>query len=805
MADPIKPMDRMRPFKRINNEAAIPANKPDGLGIACGCHTPKDLPNLDAEFRKFLENRQDALGKIFQALEVAKKAAAGAKEVSDIAKKLAAAAALVPVALLGPLGASGIGTVVAALTSVANAINVVSSFVDGLLKAVDTGLKEFMVRLGAALARRAIRRVPQWVPVEDADNRQKITTKQIREVEGIVARSYCDPLGTPFFQWQNWLSWSIQVRPEGAYKNLVVDGFAFSTDKVAGSPLVDPSTVELQWDMGALNVGGAGPGVYQNALQGKKTEDGLTSREAPFFQSTRIFSDTENNWLWPTAGMFVWASGRWVYDCSRPDKVDPKKGEQPKMYAMLNPVRALATASWEAFGFKENTAPKSRPIRNAVPAIRFMFIASRHGGHLTYDSLAEEDYEFILDLPPMPVPPSPFPIGHTNAHKRDGELPDFPHNTIVLRPKLLRDLRKPAGNVKLVNPIIELLPSAKGPGIVEQVKITVKAGDLVGTGSGHAGFLLSLGWFDPNIERARTAKSAAVSITAMRGRLEQDRDTPVETLRKLFAPELADIKKTITDEIAKIKLPILPPPAPAVTIDDMVNNKLPEPLHTLVASVGKEVKQLALTLVDKIFEGLLDALAGGVGALSTEECMFHFGVNGRWTSRFLDLERNQRQAFSSPVEVEVVLGPDDALYYASSGVEWNPVGDIMFAGHADRLLKRGGEAVVWSQIAKASGDELRDLVFEYVLQILKGGPGVSLGLGIENDPIGVKQPKALDQPDGINPISMEITAPADVAIDTKAATFAHAEGQESVLSVEVAGKKDYVLEGTVHVAPQFPK
>ncbi len=225
----------------------------------------------------------------------------------------------------------------------------------------------------------------------------------------------------------------------------------------------------------------------------------------------------------------------------------------------------------------------------------------------------------------------------------------------------------------------------------------------------------------------------------------------------------------------------------------------------MVTNVGLKLKEATQTLVDKVFDGLLDALAGGAGAVSTEECMFHFGVNGRWTSRFLDLERNQRQPFSSPVEVEVVLGPDDAAYYASSGVEWNPVGNIMFSSHDDRMLKLRGEAVNWQDIALASGNDLRDLVFEYALQILVGGPGLPLGLGIENDPIGVKQPKALDQPDGTNPIGMQKTQPGDVPVDTTAATFAHAEGQQSVLSVEVPGKRDYVLDGTVHIAPQFPK
>jgi hypothetical protein len=477
------------------------------------------------------------------------------------------------------------------------------------------------------------------------------------------------------------------------------------------------------------------------------------------------------------------------------------------MYTMLNPLRAMATASWEAFGFAENTPAKTRPIRNAVPAIRFMFIASSHGGHLDHPALADGDYEFILDLPPPPEPPSPFPVGHTLAHKRTDGVPDFPQNTIVLRPMLLRDLRTPLSNlnnVRKVTPVIELLQSAKGPGIVEQVKVTVPVGEL-GRSDGHAGFLLSLGWFDPNLERANTAKSAQVKIEKMRGRLEQDRDTPVETLRKLFEKELEEIKKDIVDEIDKIEIQILPPPAPPLSINRMINNELPTPLNAAVTRIGLEIRNQLRNLVDAVVKALLDALAGGVSEATTEECMFHFGVNGRWTSRFVELERKELQPLTPPVDVELVLGPDDALHYASSGVEWNPVGDMMFESSDNRLLRRDGKEVDWSDITRASGDQLRDLVFEYVLRIVLGRPGLSLAMGLENDPIGVKQPQALDQPNAINPIGMKNAEPGDVAVDATASTFAHAEGQQSVLSVEVPGKKDYELEGTVRIAKQFPK
>ena len=810
MADPTTELDRLRQFMRINNRESMPDAAPDGLGVKCGCHVPEELGNLTEEFRSFLGRRPGALGTLSRALEAAKAAARVAKEVAEIADRirLLALAISAAAAAAGAALGAGIGGVIAALISIANVLTTVSAFVNGVLDAIETGLKEFMVRMGSALAERAIRRIPQWVPVEDAGNRDRITAAQVREVEGVVARSYCDPLGTPFFQWQQWLSWSIQVRPEPAYRKLRVDGFQFSSEGITGKPLVDPATVEVQWDMGALNVGGEGPGVYGRKLDGKKTEAELTAREAPFFQSTRIFSDSENNWLWPTAGMYVWASGRWVYDCSRPNRVDAGSTNPPKMYTMLNPARAMATSSWEAFGFPENTPAGVRTIRNAVPAIRFMFIASQHGGHLDHPTLADEDYEFILDLPPPPEPPSPFPVGHTLAHKRTDGVPDFPQNTIVLRPMLLRDLRRPFGNVRLVTPVVELLQSAKGPGIVEQVKLTVPAGQL-GKSNGHAGFLLSLGWFDPNLERANTAKSARVQIDAMRGRLSLDRDTPVETLRKLFKPELDAIKKKIVEDISKIKLPIIP--GNPTTIDQLINNSLPEPLHSMVAGIAREIQKLALKMVDTTLEGLLDLLAKGVGGATTEECMFHFGVNGRWTSRFLDLERNQSQAFKTPeeapnpVDVEMVLGPDDALHYASSGVEWNPVGNIMFDGNADRMLKRDNSAVNWAQISRASGTELRDLAFEYALKILMGGSGVGLAMGIENDPIGVKQPQALDKPDGINPIGRRNAQPGDVDVDRAASTFAHAEGRQSVLSAEVLGQKDYVLEGKVHIAKQFPK
>lgn len=825
MADPIKKLDRLRPFKRINNDTAIPTAAPDGKGVACGCHTPGEFPNLDAEFRKFMLDRKDALGAFTRILETAREAAKTAAGIAQIATDVAKIASGIAAALglaAGP--GAPVAVVIGTLTAAAAVISTVVDFVNNLLTAVDTAIRELLARIGARLAQRAIRRIPQWVPVKDAGNKQKITVDQVQEVEGIVRRSYCDPVGTPFYQWQQWLSWSIQVEPEPAYKTLLVPGFKFAVDKgsvddkkksadASEQPIVDTTTVELQWDMGALRVGGEEPGVYGRTMkEGKQTEAELTDREAPFFQSDKSALEPENHWLWPTAGMYVWASGRWVYDCSRPDSLTDSK---PSMYTMLNPLRAMATASWEGFGFKENTIPGSTASRNAVPAIRFMFIASRHGGHLSYPSLAEKDYEFILDLPPPPDTPSPFPIGHTNAHKRaKDELPDFPHNTIVLRPKLLRDLAKPQATfpaeVKLITPIIELIPSPGEPGVVRQVKVTVKAADLEGTGAKHAGFLLSLGWFDPNAERAATVRNCTVEYSAVRGRLAKDRDDAIGTLRDLFADEILAVKKTVEKQIDGIKIPLIPG-RPISIIDMIEGNGVPELFKPAVREIGLKLQAMAHKIVDTFFDTVLDLIGKAINAGTSEEWMMHFAVNGRWRSRYLDLEEKKQQSFSSPITVDVLLGPDDLLFRSTGGVQWNPVGNILFEAKNDRLLRSqsaGGsrpEAVNWSQIATASGDDLRNLMFEYALGILVEPSNLALILGVENDPLGIRQPAGLDSPGEFNPVLPKSKPLGDLPIESAPVRFVRTTGVQVILAAEDASKDDYELFGKIRIAEQFPK
>jgi len=820
----LKKPDRLKPFKRINNDDFKPSDPPDGLGVACGCHTPDDLPNLEEEFKKFLEdpNNSGALGNVLTVLKDARDAAHKVVQVADIVSD-AMKGIIAAAAALGVLG-GGIGALVATLAAAAAAVKAISNFIDNFFKLIDDAVKEFFARIGATLARRAIRHIPQWVPVLKGASSQTITKDQIKEVEGIVVRSYGDPIETPFFQWHDWLNWSFQVQPEKGYENLLPKGFALNTvnQQSGETPIVAPGTFEVQWDAGAL-LAADGNGPF---------DAGFKDTQMPDNDGPMTTGDTrESDWIWPMTGMFAWASGRWVYDCARTDKLT---GSNPKMITMINPPRAIATAVWEARQFPENISGQATgDISNRVPAIRFMFLASTHGGYMRYDSKGDDDYEFILDLPPIDQPVTPFPIGHTFAHKRDpGEPPDFPHNTIVIRPRLLRELvplNGPVGDGALIKPVIEVLPPPSGkPGAApQQVRITIRASDLKAVKRDYAGFILSLGWLDPTLTQAVTVKNCNVAFSALQGRLSVDRDSPLDQIRPLFQKDLNAAKKTIKDNVDNI--PILPNPIPGqknASINDLINNNLPNfpPLflQSNVAALGRKLKSLVDDAIDKAFDTILNELGKVISSSQTEEWLVRIGVNGRWQTRFLpDLDKSV-QVFKNPITFQVPLGPDDFLFYSSGGVEFNPVGDMMLAPRLNRVLRNAkGTPEKWDEIVNAKGDDFRNLVFDYAIKILTGNSATGLlALGIENAVLGIKDPKsfagagndpAIDDPiamkgvqDGSNQIQPVVKFARAALPQPSDDNPPQGSGEEFIL-VEDPSKSDYKLTGLIQIASQKPQ
>jgi hypothetical protein len=416
-----------------------------------------------------------------------------------------------------------------------------------------------------------------------------------------------------------------------------------------------------------------------------------------------------------------------------------------------------------------------------------MFFACKRGGYLSHDTIDDQDYEFIIDLPPLTQKVAPFPIGHT---------PDIPHNTIVVRPRLLRGrVSLPFAGAKLLDPIVEVIPATDPSLPPTQAKLTIPKAQL--SGAEAAGVILSLGWFDPNLERAGTVQRCTVSFSGLSGRFTV-RDDPVKQIREMFKQEEADLRKEIADRVAKIKIlglglddiPVVPNPfSPGQNID-----------------LGGDLKKLVSQIVDKALEGFIDALAKAIGdKTENEEWLLRVGVNGRWQTRYFRNLDKGAFALPKPIAFELFLGPDDFFFLSSGGVEFNPVGDMMRAPKNRRLLtKRNNQPFAWNEIVTATGDVRRDLIFGYALEVLAGNSAsANPALGLENTPLGILDPdfsRADDIPETSNPLRMKNVTPQTVQFN-RLARFARATGEQLVL-VENPSLDDYQLTAILQIAKQ---
>ena len=311
-----KPLDRERPFHRIHYkdfDASGARQKPDGTGVSCGCTNKDDFPDLIK-----LLNPDDIVDD-----EIG----------NDIIKSL-------------------IGPIDNLLTIIGN-LPLIGSPVSIFLKAA----KDIWDKILEPLVPKALRAIPQWSPVNKGSRNDLADAAQEVEVEGFVTRCYQNASDVPFFQWRHWYNWSIHIRPEKGYDWVAAettnppstedfdDPDPDDEDNLqAGEhPITQNKSVECQWDPGALFSDQSlfEDGFAPNAGGSKQAEQAC----GPMFGA---------DWCWPMAGRYVWASGRWVYDCGKSTK--PERNEKPKNCTMLNPCRAIASARWEAFKFPENDA-----------------------------------------------------------------------------------------------------------------------------------------------------------------------------------------------------------------------------------------------------------------------------------------------------------------------------------------------------------------------------------------------------------------------------------------------------------------
>lgn len=342
--------------------------------------------------------------------------------------------------------------------------------------------------------REVLHTMPGWVPVlnknpmsptpqDDVDNPTQV------EFEGLLVRSFLTWTDAPGAQWHQWYDWNFLVDPDAGYDYLKGKGNTppevdKEDEKKGFAPLIPLSVMELEWDCGAISASRPGP-MFDGFLV---KPDGAVDKEDP-------------RWFWPMRGHYLWGTGRWIYDCGHSNPPDNKK--TGLMRTEIHPVKALASARWEAVKFEEN--------EHFVPAIQFMFFMHRKSGYKEWARLNDVDYEFIVDLPPLDIPQDiDWQIGHT---------PEFPFNTGVLRtPHLLKKIRfMEIANLQTpgkVMPTVEPLKLASdGPNAApKQVIVKIPCTQLPASAD-YYGFVLSLGWHDPDNVLARRVKKCSVDIT----------------------------------------------------------------------------------------------------------------------------------------------------------------------------------------------------------------------------------------------------------------------------------------------------
>jgi hypothetical protein len=786
VADPTKPVDRNRPFKRINNDEFIPSTAPDGHGVKCGCQTEKSFGDPGKEFTDFILNKVPLLKAINTALDVLGFLLNPTKLVDvfiDFLENDANVPAIFaePLRLLLKLPASLLGFI----------LTPAKVILDTVRQAVKIALNAVADTLARRTLPRAIRVIPQWVAVKVGASNKSVTKDQIIEVEGICTRSYGNPVDVPFFNWHTWFSWNIQVTPEPQYINVRSKDVGNPPAQIDDPPnkegiepgertIIKNGTFEIQWDAGAM-FGAEGRQGYVGGFP----DTDSPKHDGPMLETVsapEVGTTVSDQVLWPMAGMFVWASGRHVYDCSR---VTDRNSDDPLMCALIHPARAIATARFVAITFEE-TAPFS------VPAVEFLFMASRRGGYINHDAMADSDYEFILDLPPLDFKSEPYPIGSTEK---------FPHNTILLRPRLLKDLRFLTEiDTTKGEPILEPIrpdDPAKPP---TQVKITIPKSVL---SSDAYGIRLRLGWFDDAEQtQAKKVKLCTLAITGMRLRLTT-RDDPGEKVRKILKNEEKKLKKDIDDKLKNFEVSIdVPIPGfPPIRFKPLDNDLFGPLIRKAVAD--------AIT-------AFIDAVVGLLPSESEEEWLFRMGVNGMWVTMFFKPKKRDEPPFLAfQLGFDVRLTQGDPLLFAAHGLEFDPVGDIMHSSIAHRTMTLRGVPVPWEKIVNPdSKEDRKQLVFDYALRtMVDTSEGIDkISLGFDNEPLGLIDPAPDNAGFSQQNNPMIIRDNFEPIQTQRIAHFAHKLDDVQAICVEDTGltrtgfptKPDYEIRYTLKISDQIP-
>jgi hypothetical protein len=541
-----KPFDRQMPFHRIRvpgNQFIPPPGRRDRNNPPPNFVPAQRIITGDA-YSRGARSTKDYDGKFGEDL---------ARDLADVVQNI------FPPLQAANLIAKGVSKGLGFLIGLIPGTKKAAEFLDNL-----DPLKDFFGLLGNAadnlIFDSFIRSVPAWVPVFDETLNPQV---QINELDGILIRSHQRFDSVPFWQWHRWYDWHFAVSPSPIFSELVGFGNTHRDDdnklgEPQGSTLTNyhkeglpanatvsaNAIADCEWDIGAI---GLRSGPIKRDANGKVVPSEIFPS---FFEELQ--PRKPHDWCWPMTGMFFWAIGRSVYDCSHATanngRRTKKKDRLPQGSSFsedervqrgvhlnqLHPLKAIATARWEAFKFDEN--PRH------VPAIQFMFYGNTHlssAGFFGKDQphtsgfppLGDQDYEFIVDLPTAVIThKDEYPIGHT---------PEFPVNTLVLGPRLLVNANfvpfadGVAGNssggvmedaadrekfevlaAKAPKPVVEIFGQQPNqPPQQALVKIPLKG--KLSQATNTYGVLLSMGWFDPDATQVDNVKKVTVKLLSV--------------------------------------------------------------------------------------------------------------------------------------------------------------------------------------------------------------------------------------------------------------------------------------------------
>lgn len=404
------------------------------------------------------------------------------------------------------------------IAAVNNEVPGAQAALDAISQASGTNVVDALKRwlantIEGAFFRSYLRYVPSWAPVDriaygpqfrpkDENDRplphNVVNGREAEvEVEGHLTRSYLSRHHRPYTQWSNFYHWSFQVRPERGFRHLIGKGDSpteSETDSMGATHSegielylhsATNSSLECLFDLGAMS---KPPGDHK-PVDTRKYPSILFSQKWPF---------------WPQSGDWFWAAGRYVYDCTHATDDDKTKGLHP---TLINPTKAFAVARYEAFKFEENG--------DWIPATRFFFLATAKGGYWDFDGdikITDQDYEFVVDLPPLPDDIGEFSIGRT---------PEFDWNTIVVRPRLMKKIDPAPFGLGAESPrkwwkrdpILQLVRPEPGK-LPRQLRVKVPLSQMKPEDGDAYGFVLSVGWNDP--AQAARVRKVAVELSKLK-------------------------------------------------------------------------------------------------------------------------------------------------------------------------------------------------------------------------------------------------------------------------------------------------